>query len=235
MTEIQELLLDMMVAAEIGKNWQGGPFHIAAALLPGKPIVFKGKYGEGKAKSAISTRLGYPLALLEAVQGMVYLLKAEDDRRALAIAIFRAIPPGIKRKARPSAVTWLAGIGVTRRAHALVCHAPTCEVLTALDALRAAETAEDRVPVLESFFTKRCPTAGRDCSWYIPVTRKTSALDRTLAAARGCVRTYGRSMQVTYAGRAAREAARAALVAGGLEEAVGLCVELARLLGMETA
>jgi hypothetical protein len=235
MTEIQELLLDKMVAADLGNNMKGGPFHIAAELLAGKPIEFKGNHAQGKMMRALAARLGYPLALLEALQGAVYLLDAEDDRRAFAIAIFRAIPPGITRKALAADVTWLAGVGVTRRAHALVCPAPTCAVTTALDTLQAARTEEERLPVLGSFFQKYCATAGRDCSKEIHLTRKTSALDRTLHAARDSVRHYNTTGKVLYAGRAAREAARAALVASGLEEAVGLCVELARLLGIETA
>jgi hypothetical protein len=234
-TENQELLLDKMVAAEIGKNWEGGPFHIAAEMLPGKPIDFSGNHGQSRGTRAVAVRLGYPLALLEALQGVVYLINAEEDRRAFAIAIFRAIPPGIKRKARTSDVTWLASVSVTHRAHALVCPAPTCEVTTALAALQAAQTEAARLPVLKSFFKKRCATAGRDCSEAIQLTSKTSALDRTLHAARDCIRHYSTTGRVLYAGRAAREAARAAFVASGLEEAVSLSVELARLLGIETS
>lgn len=235
MTEIQELLLDKLVATDLGRNCQGGPFHIAAELLPGKAINFQGSHGEARGKRAIAGRLGYPLTLLEAVQGVAYLLDAEDDRRAFAIAIFRAIPPGVTRKPQAAEVTWRAAVAVTLRAHGLACPVGKCEMALALDALRTATREDVRRAGLVPFFATRCPTAGRTASKVVGLTRKSSGLDRTLHAARDCVRTYGGSMQVLYAFRAAREAARAACTVGGLEAAVGLCVELAQQLGIEAA
>src|SRR5688500_12058660 len=113
MTDLQDLLLDKLAGTEFGSGWQDGPFRVAAELIPGKPINFTGKYEDITARNAVASRLGYPLMLLEAAQGAVSVLRNEDDHRALAMSVIRAIPPGSKPKPQPSEVYWFAAVSVT--------------------------------------------------------------------------------------------------------------------------
>ena len=232
MTDLQDLLLDKLAGTEFGAGWQDGPFRVAAELIPGKPIKFTGKDEDATARNAIASRLGYPTILLEAAQGAVWVLASEDDRRALAMSVIRAIPPGSKSTPQPSEVYWFAATSVTRRAHALVCKAPRCGVMACLDAALAATTEKARERALDPFFRRRCPTYGRDLDEKIWISVRTPAIDRTIEAAGNCAGCYWSFEMKKAAARAARESARAAALVGGVEEAVGLCIELAQRLGM---
>ncbi|MBY0229096.1 MAG: hypothetical protein K2W96_07455 [Gemmataceae bacterium] len=161
MTDLQDLLLDMMVGAKAGKLWKDGPFHAAALLVPGKPIVFKNSANhDDKAKNAVASRLGYPRMLLEAAHGGLYLLPKEDDRRAVAMGVLLAVPPGKKQKPRAKESYRLAALAVTRAAHASACPA-TCPVLAVLDKAMDEEEAK-RAALIGTLARKRCPTDKRD-------------------------------------------------------------------------
>jgi hypothetical protein len=236
MTDLQDLLLDRLVGAKIGKGWKDGPFRLAADLIPGKPIKFTGTFKDETAKNAIASRLGYPLMLLEAAQGAASLLKAEDDRRALAMAVLRSIPPGTKQKPRPSDDYWLAGVAAVERAHRLVCRARGCQVAASLKAMLRAEDHEGWERATDALLGASCPSYTKDIDTAIRITPATPAVDRSIHAAHDCL-AYGSDTAYVKqsAARAARESARAALLVGGMSEAVAVCVEIARRLGMATS
>jgi hypothetical protein len=233
MTDLQDLLLDKLVGSPIGKGWKDGPFRVAAELVPGKRIRFTGQHDDAPAKNAIAGRLGYPRMLLEAAQGAVSVLKAEDDRRSFAMTLLGAIPPGTKQKPRPLGVYRLAAVAVTRRAHALACPGAKCGVKAVLDRVLAADPEEERDQAIDPLFKATCPAFGKDIDLTIRIAPKTPAVVRTIYAAVCCAGAYWDPNPHHDANRAAREACRAAALVGGVEEAVALCVELARRLGMQ--
>jgi hypothetical protein len=230
MTDLQDLLLDRLVGAKVGPHWRDGPFRLAADLIPGKPIVFIGKYDDLKAKNAIASRLGYPLMLLEAAQGAASLLKAEDDRRALAMAVIRSIPPGTKQKPRPSDDYWLAAVAAAEKAHRLVCRARGCQIAANLKAMLRAEDHEGRERAVDGMMRASCPTYPKGFDTEVHITPATPALDRSIRAALDSLVYGADTAEVKQA--AARSARESALLVGGMSEAVAVCVEVARRLGM---
>src|SRR5437870_4591771 len=91
MTDLQDRILDRLVGTWVGVNWPDGPLAIAADVVGGhKPVKFGQTDNDRGPKGEIARRLGYPVLLCEAIQGANRGLKAEDDRRGLAIALFGA-------------------------------------------------------------------------------------------------------------------------------------------------
>lgn len=235
MTDLQDILLDKLVGSAIGQNWKDGPFHVAAELIPGKPMKFTGQHGDTTAKNAIASRLGYPLMLLEAGQGAMLVLEEEDDRRAVAMGLFSTVEPGKKQKPRPEEVYRLAAVAVARHAHRLLCKSTKCGVGSILDRVLAEDDESSRDQLFDPFFRSKCPTYDKDVDLKINLSgRKTPAIARSIAAAQCCAGVYIYSGQPLKdeAGRAAREASRVAALIGGVPGAIALCVELAQRLGM---
>ncbi len=234
MTDLQDLILDKMVAVEAGGRWKGGPFHLAAELLPGKRIRFTGRDGDGSARNAISSRLGYPRMLLEAAHGALAGLAGEEDRRSLAMGLIQAAVPGKKQKGRPAEMYCRAAVAITHRAHGLACKARGCALLAALTEALAAEAVAEQRKAIQQVTAAACPTFGRPPRTHIVLVAKTPAVDRTVHAARNCREAYETVYRpANEVNAAAREAGRAAALAGGAAEALALCTELDRLLATE--
>jgi hypothetical protein len=234
MTDLQDLLLDKMVAVEAGGRWEKGPFHLAATLVPGKEIRFTGRMGDPKAKNAIAARLGYPRMLLEAAHGALAGLSAEEDRRALAMGLIQAAEPGKKQKPRPAALYCHAAVAITHRAHGLVCKSPRCSLLPALAGALEANTAPKQAKALGKTYTASCPTYGKSLRNPVRLVPKTPAVDRTVHAVLNCRAAYREIYRpANDVNAVAREAAKAVALAVGVGEALALCAELNRLLAAE--
>src|SRR5262245_1895343 len=97
MTDLQDAILDRLVGTRVGVNWPDGPLAIAAEVVGGtKPVRFGQTDNDRGAKREIASRLGYPMLLIEAIQGAVRAIRDEEDRRGFAMAVFRLIPVGTK-------------------------------------------------------------------------------------------------------------------------------------------
>src|SRR4051812_37466339 len=95
MTDLQDAILDRLVGTAVGVNWPDGPLTIAAEGVGGsRPIRFGLTDNDRGAKSLIAGRLGYPVLLIEAIQGANRGLAVENDRRSFAMAVFETIPVG---------------------------------------------------------------------------------------------------------------------------------------------
>jgi hypothetical protein len=234
MTDLQDLLLDKLATSPVGAGWEDGPFRLAADLIPGKPIRFKGRYEDATAKNAIAARLGYPAMLLHAAQGAVSALADEEDRRALAMTVLRAVTPGIKQKPRPREVYVTAAVEIARRCHALHCRAKKCPLTAALDAFLSADTWRKQDQAVGRLFKSTCPTHGRPGGEKVWITTATPPLARTVQAATLAVASNDTEGTDFYTdlNRVGRETGRAA-AAVGVRAAVALCADLARRLGME--
>jgi hypothetical protein len=102
MTDAQDMILDKLVGSKVGVNWPDGPLALAAQVLDETERL---RFGRTKpmrsVKAEIAKRLGYPMLLCETMQGAVFGLKEEEDRRSFAMLVFRAVSvPG-----RPSKLT----------------------------------------------------------------------------------------------------------------------------------
>ena len=231
MTDLQDLLLDKMVGAKAGRLWGDGPFHAAALLVPGKVIAFKDAYGGSAARNAVSARLGYPRMLLEGAHGALSALATEDDRRALAMGVILAVPPGKKQKPRPSAAYRVAAVAATRQAHALACSVAGCGLLAALDA--ALSAGEKTGGIGHGPRVHGCPPHESEMARAANLSPKSTALSRSLHAAENAALSFSYRQPAEKVNACAREACRAAAMVGGVSGAVALCAELARRLGME--
>lgn len=92
MTDAQDLILDKLVGSKIGVNWPDGPLAIAAQVLDDtEPLRFVRTKPLRGVKAEIAKRLGYPMLLCEAIQGAVFGLKDEEDRRSFGMLVFRTV------------------------------------------------------------------------------------------------------------------------------------------------
>jgi hypothetical protein len=130
----------------------------------------------------------------------------------------------------------VAGARVARDAHALVCKAEGCGILAVLDRNLADSEARSRGGDKSIIRTVggRCPSF-KGPRGQIVLRPKTPALQRSIHAARNAADTFGHYHPHDDLNACARESCRVAAMIGGVAGAVGLCVSLARHLGMPTA
>jgi hypothetical protein len=232
MTDLQDSILDRLVGTRVGVDWPDGPLTIAAQVVGGRKHIRFGQTDNDRgAKAEIARRLGYPVLLCEAIQGANRGLTVEDDRRSLAITLFRTIPvagpvPRLSAAEQNRIATRLA-----IRAHAYACPHADCpvprmlaELLEAARVTRAMASAALRV---------RCEAAGgtlqeKATRWLTARSTRKERLAQTAAmAVRGL--GWGKSVQGWCS---VRESARLAASERGVGEAVACCIEIARSCGM---
>src|SRR5262245_3070432 len=182
MTDVQDAILDRLVGSHIGKNWPDGPLAIAAEVVGGtKAVKFGLTDGDRGAKSEIAKRLGYPVLLIEAIQGANRAFAEEDDRRSFAMAVFRKVAVGGKQP-RLSTLEQVRIAGrLAGRAHWYVCRAKTCPVPPRLMNLIEA----DRVTraVLAAAEGARCRTTRSEVSDFLWIVYNSSPRQRMMQTA----------------------------------------------------
>jgi hypothetical protein len=137
LNELQDSICDRLVGTPAGKNWVDGPLSLATQVLA--PASQMGTRGNRFKQRMLARALGWPLPFCEAVHGSYSGLASEDDRRALAIAVFGKVAPKqsftTNGKRSRDAAAW-----AVPRAHRRIC-SPRCPFTAALDALVAVHQA----------------------------------------------------------------------------------------------
>jgi hypothetical protein len=233
MTDLQDAILDKLVGSSVGVDWPDGPLAIAAEVVGGsKPVKFGQTDNDRGAKAVVAARLGYPVLLCEAIQGANRGLKAEDDRRSLAMSLFATISVGGALPRLSSLAQNKIAACLAIRVHPYVCPRTDCPVPAAL--ARLVEAPEVTRALCVSAERARCETAGRIsagiAAWAGLTARSTreERLAQTAARALFGLRV-GRS---PHGWSSLRESARLAASERGLAEAVACCVEVARQCGL---
>lgn len=230
MTDLQDAILDRLVGTRVGVNWPDGPLTIAAEVVGGsKPIQFGVTDGDRGAKSEIARRLGYPVLLIEAMQGANRAFAAEDDRRGFAMAVFRKVSVGGKAL-RLSALDQVRIAGqLAVRAHPYVCGANTCPVPEALKKLIEANEVTTRL--LHEAEDARCKTANKAIGRFLWIQSNSTSEHRMMQSAYQVVNGL-RERRSLGAWCSIRESVRLAASERGMEEAIDCCVEIARKCGV---
>jgi hypothetical protein len=232
MTDLQDMILDNLVGTRVGVNWPDGPLAIAAAVVGGtRPVKFGQTDNDRGAKAEIARRLGYPVILCEAIQGANRGLKAEDDRRSLAMAVFRTVPIGGAIPKLSSQTQTRIATRLAIRAHPFVCLDAHCPVPRALAELLDAPSINRSLLVKAG--QQRCLTANRTGQGAGPgwLTAR-SERDRRLAQTASMALRGFQSGKSVHGWCSIRESARLAASERGLEEAIACCIEIARQCGI---
>ena len=232
MTDLQDAILDRLVGTRVGVNWPDGPLAVAADVVGGTtPVRFGQTDNDRGAKSEIARRLGYPVLLVEAIQGGNRGLAEEDDRRGFAMAVFRLIPVGGKPRRMSSIEQNHIAARAALRAHRCVCPNAKCPMLGMLEQL--AEVSWENPGVTRNPYDTRCTFAGTPnenavAGWLTArSTTKQRLLQTVVQVTRGL--SEGSSMGGWCS---IRESARLCASEGGLSEAVACCEEIARRCGL---
>jgi hypothetical protein len=232
MTELQDLILDRLVGTRVGVHWPDGPLAIAAEVVGGKkPVKFGQTDNDRGAKSEIARRLGYPVLLCEAIQGANRGLAAEDDRRSLAMNVFRTISIGGKVPKLSARAQNEVAARLAIRAHAYACPAADCPVPQVLAGLLEESGLSWQAAVNAA--GARCVALGgrlvdHGSSW---LTARSTRETRLAQTALMVIRGFQSGMSV-HGWCSIRESARLAASERGVAEAVECCVEIARRCGM---
>jgi hypothetical protein len=235
MTDLQDRILDRLVGTWVGVDWPDGPLAIAADVVGGpKPVKFGQTDNDRGPKAEIACRLGYPVLLCEAIQGANRGLKAEDDRRSLAIALFGAIPIGEPMPKLSSQAQNRIALRLAMRAHPFVCQRSDCAVLLVLANLLQMEEIT-RAQAAEASRTW-CETGGgtlrRTAAGWL--TASSTPVQRVVQSAALAIRGFESGKSV-HGWCSIRESARLAASERGPAEAVSCCIDIARLCGMKPA
>jgi hypothetical protein len=233
MTDLQDMILDRLVGTRVGVHWPNGPLAIAAEVVGGqKPVKF-GQTGDDRgAKAEVARRLGYPVLLCEAIQGANRGLKAEDDRRSLAMTLFGTIPVGAPAPKLSAQAQNRVAARMAIRAHPYICPRPDCPVPGAIADLLEAPTVTRQMAVAAA--RTRCETAGgtleemayclTTAGW---LTARSTPVQRLVQTAAMALRGFETGKSV-HGWCSIRESARLAASERGVAEAVACCVEIAR-------
>ena len=229
MTDLQDLVLDKLVAATLGRDLPDSPLTVAAQLLEGKrPIKFGGMFNDS-AMSEIARRLGWPPFLAEGVQGGVRALANEEHRRQFAMTVFRVLPvggesPKLSKHDMARLVAWPA-IDV----HPLVCQNRKCVWPNRVEELADSHEGDDvsgvllRCLTVEAKYPRGLTTPLDDSS---PDTARLLKLSEA-------VRNAFVKKPKTTAGYALREIVRLTIKHRGIGEAVKLIAGIARQCGLK--
>jgi hypothetical protein len=232
MTDLQDRILDRLVGVPVGVDWPDGPLAAAADVVGGqKPVKFGQTDNDRGAKAEIAERLGYPVLLCEAIQGGNRGLKAEDDRRGLAMTLFRTIPVGGAAPRLPAERQNLIAARLALRAHPYVCRRADCPVLGVLAGLVEAQSMSAAAAAAAG--RTWCETAGGTLrrlavAW---LTDRSTPVQRLVQSAAMALRGFETGKSV-HGWCSVRESVRLAASQRGVEEAVACCLEIARRCGM---
>lgn len=229
MTDLQDLVLDKLVAATLGRDLPDSPLTVAAQLLEGKrPIKFGGKFNDST-MSEIACRLGWPVFLAEGVQGGVRALADEEDRRRFAMTLFRVLPVGgtPPKVSKPdmARIVARAAVGV----HPLVCKERGCEWPKHI--ARLADT-----PDYDEFWDTElvCLAVQADFPRGLTTPLYDSSPDTArLLKLSEAVRNAFVKKPKTTAGYALREIVRLTITRKGIGDAVKLIADVARRCGLK--
>ena len=235
MTDLQDAILDRLVGTRVGVNWPDGPLAIAADVIGGsKPVQFGQTDNDRGAKAEIARRLGYPVLLVEAIQGGNRGLVEEDDRRGFAMAVFRLIPVGGKPRRLTMEEQNHIAAWAALRAHRCVCPDSKCPMLGMIERLAGIDSVSRGMFNLEKEAVRtRCTFAGTpkddgQVGWLTARSTKQQRLLQTITQVAG-----GLSAGSSMGGWCSiRESARLCASEGGLSEAVACCEEIARRCGL---
>jgi hypothetical protein len=230
MTDLQDLILDKLVGSKVGANLPDSPLTIAASLIESKrPIAF-GKSHNDAAMSEIARRLGWPVLLAEGFQGGVRALKDEEDRRRLAMTVFRVVQVGgpQPKLTGPEQAKIAAAAAVA--VHPFVCTKPKCQWAGVL--LAITDRGHTR-PANRRAYTAHCLTAHGKHPVGGAWLHASSDDEQRLIVMGQHVENALKRLTKT-AGYAVREAVRLAVTRRGITEAVALIADIARRCGMAT-
>jgi hypothetical protein len=232
MTDLQDSILDRFVGARIGLNWPDGPLAISAEVVGGtRPIQFGQTDNDRAAKGEIARRLGYPVILCEAIQGATRGLTAEDDRRALAMTLFRTLPLGGPIPKQSSQEQNRIAARIALRVHAYGCGRADCPVPKALAGLVASPTVPSEMAAAAARQVCTTVRASGQKKPIFGLTRLVDGVWRLNHTAEMAVRGFQLGKSV-YGWCSVRESARLAASVRGVEEAVACCLAIGRWCGM---
>lgn len=228
MTDLQDMILDRLVGAKLGANLPDSPLRVAAELIEGeRPIKF-GQTFNDSAMAEIANRLGFPVILVEGVQGGIKALKDEEDRRRFAMTVFRVLPVG----GTPPKLTTLEMAKVAALTaidvHPLVCKKKRCKWPQQIAALADPPDGYDY-----SDAELHCQTAEAEfpnglSGWLSPNSPNTARLLKLGEFVHAAFLNKPR----TTAGYALRECVRLTITEQGISEAVAMVVGIAQRCGM---
>jgi hypothetical protein len=224
MNEIQELILDRLMAAEvIGKTWSPGPLQLAVQALRAGGLTRRRDECEA---------LGLPRAFCAAVRGAAEVFPRVDDVRALSIAVFSAVTP---RQKKPL---------LSRADHVAVAAWAVRQVSLLLDGL--PRSGERVAEMLDTYLdTNRPPHAADFVATSARIERALGriempekelfhpaalALNTVFFALHALRQVCVETCPEDNGGRACRDAARLAALQQGLDGAVRFCLDLAKVL-----
>jgi hypothetical protein len=230
MTDLQDLICDRLVQARISRDWVDGPLHIAAqVIVPGFELADS---DHNRRPAQLASTLKWPRMFCMAFFGGSSGLDDEDDRRALAIAIFRKFPPRqkqmrITRQHSYEVAGWLA-----TRVHLLACSAK-CPTYQALTQLFADCQARKTLPLARQ---GECLSQLRQCLNYADPrkrpSRQSTPAHHSLIAYRHWLHGLWGADATLFCGDSAREAVRTETKVRGVQGAIEICQETGERLGM---
>jgi hypothetical protein len=228
MTELQEGILDRLMGTPVGVNWPDGPLTIAADVIGGlNPVRFGQTDNDRGAKGEIARRLGYPILLCEAIQGANRGVNSEDDRRRLAMTLFRTLPIDGRIPRMSSDFQNRIALCLAIRTHPYVCRRRDCPVPRVLADLLRAPTITRKMAVAAS--RERCAIADRSLRETVIywLTARSTTVERLVQSAAMALRGFETGKSV-HGWCSLRESARLAASERGVEEAIACCLEIAR-------
>jgi hypothetical protein len=230
MNAIQDAICDRLVGARISRDWVNGPLHVAALVIDPDFKLASGQHD--RRPSQLVTKMNWPRLFCYAFHGANAGLAEEEDRRTLAITLFREIAPRTKQKRIPLKQTCSVAAALAVRVHPLVCPGP-CPLHEAVTSY-LSDLADEKPP-WERLLA--CLRALRSCPSFAgapddPVRISSEPVHHSVVAYRYLLVALGGSIVAIACGDAAREAARTEAKVRGVQGAADICLEAARQLGL---
>jgi hypothetical protein len=232
MTDLQEAIRDRLMVATISREWANGPLHIAALAQDPNFELAENRYN--RRTNQLIKRMNWPRLFCLAFHGANAALDNEEDRRALALAVFEKVSPRARQKPVPKWRTFEVAAWMATRVHPLACPGP-CPLHKEMAALVEDIRANKDVrlilnPELEELLGS-CPSYKG--SPRAPVNRASPPAHPSVVACRFLLMSMGlRSQDAVLLGDSARESARTEAKVRGLKGAVEICLEVAKRLGL---
>jgi hypothetical protein len=230
MNELQDAICDRLVGSAISRDWVNGPLHIAAMVLD--PQFQLPPPENGKRLTALFRAMNWPRMFCYVIFGASSGLEDEDDRRSLAIGIFREFTPRQKPMRLSGRQYIEAACRLAPRVHPLVCpgdcslHEEAGRI--AADYLAGNEPDARRVLACQRLLSK-CPAHKERRA---RVSLSSSPGHHAVAAYRFLLDGLSRSEPAIFCGDCAREAARTAAKVKGVPGAIEVCRDLGKWLGV---
>jgi hypothetical protein len=231
MSAVQEIIRDRLVVATISRGWQNGPLHMAAQALDPAFELAENKYN--RREHQLLGVIKWPKLFALAFHGANAGLAEEEDRRALALAVFEKLAPRTGRKQTPVRLTCELASWMAVRAHALAC-SDACPLHRAMAAYVKEYQPDKGAPYA---LWQAADDALEHCLRYTGSPRAAVKLSSTTAhsavvACRFLLLGLMRPPKPEHCADATRNAARTEALVGGVRGAVELCLEVAKRLGL---